>query len=103
MKKIIVSLLVLFVVQECWAQDFVARIQRRQRVKPQVIVLQPRADGALVRAVRAANPLDMVNPYATRAYGDGQALVYYDENDPFQGAGGRKSRAQGIRVLSIDW
>ena len=103
MKKIMFALLAMFVVQEMRAQDFVVTQHRRARPQAQVVFVTPRVDGAVPRAVRLGNPLQMLNPYAPREYGEGDEFVSYTDRDPFQGAAGRRSHSQGIKVLSFEW
>ena len=55
-----------------------------------------RAEGALPRAARGGNPLQMINPAAPRHYyGDVEDTVTYDPNDP--------RRITGIILVGIRW
>ena len=103
MKKIILVLVAMFIVQEMRARDFVITQRRRSRPQAQVVFVTPRVDGAVPRAMRLGNPLQMFNPLAPPEYGDGREFVYYDESDPFLGAGGRRAHTHGIKLVSFEW
>ena len=58
-----------------------------------VIVGRP-LSGALIEAVRSPKPMQLINPFAPRVYGDGWRNVSID---PITG------RAQGIKLISISF
>ena len=55
-----------------------------------------RAEGALPRAARGGNPIQMINPAAPRRYyGEVEDTVTYDPNDP--------RRVTGLILVGIRW
>ncbi len=59
-------------------------------------ITTPRVDGSVPRAVRSGNPLQMINPFAPAAYGDGHDVTRHDPDDPYQ-------RAEGLKLVSIEF
>jgi hypothetical protein len=86
-----------------WAQDFTARQQRVPQNRAPRVAPQHPSEGVLQRAVRVGNPLQMINPFASREYGDGSEFLYYDEKDHFQQSQGRASHPKGIKFLGFSW
>jgi hypothetical protein len=84
------------------AQDFVAPLPPPERVPPEEVA-PPAVDGALPRAVRSGNPLQMVNPAAPREYGSGTAHVDYVDRDPFLETQDRRPRPIGIRLFTFEF
>jgi hypothetical protein len=77
------------------AQD--ARFTAKPR-QPRTTFVAPRetSDGALLRTIRAANPLQMVNPTAPVGYGNGQEVTRHEDSDPYQ-------RPQGIKLVTVEF
>jgi hypothetical protein len=70
----------------CLAQDFVApRQPRREVTQPQraVTPLDPDSvvEGVVAAAFMTKQPWQLVNPAATKGYGDGRYLTSWDPND----------------------
>ena len=55
-----------------------------------------RIDGSVSRAARSGNPLQMINPFAPKEYGDGTDVTRRESDDPYQ-------RAQGLRLLAVEF
>lgn len=71
-----------------------ARTERTERRTVPVRTRQP--EGAIPRAARGGNPLQMFNPMAPRRYyGSVEDTVTYDPNDP--------KRITGIILVGIRW
>lgn len=86
------------------AQDFVAPMPPPEREPaPTREMAPPAVDGALPNAVRSPNPLQMVNPFAPRAYGSGRQYVEHDERDPFLESHERRPRPIGIRLFTFEF
>ena len=85
-------------------QNFTARYGRRaQRATPPTA--EPRDEGAIQRAVRKGNPLQLINPFAPKEFGSGQDMVVYQEPqgpapDPEQ-RHNPQPRPVGVRLLSF--
>lgn len=106
MKKLIFTLIAAAGVQGAVAQDFQAPIDRGERAvrdTPRVEDPATGVGGAIPRAMRSGNPLQMINPRAPLQYGTGYDLVSYEQSDPFMRPHERKVRPQGIRLFSIQW
>ena len=73
-----------------------ASVRERNRVNNAPVVIGPRTDGVIPRAVRSGNPLQMINPAAPAEYGSGQDVTRHDGDDPFQ-------RAQGLRLYAVEF
>ena len=84
-----------------WAQDFTAHQRVAPKEHPTNIVVQPATDGAIQKAVRTGAPLQMINPFAPREYGDGSECVYYDEHDHFQNRNSHQAQPKGIRLFAF--
>ncbi len=101
MKKTILLTLLAATALPLMAQDFVAPIPRQPDQPAPKIVPAPDAGGAIPTMMRTAEPLQMLNPRAPRAYGDGRQFVEYDHGDPFQSPY-RRPRPMGIRLFSVN-
>ena len=55
-----------------------------------------RIDGSVSRATRSGNPLQMINPFAPKEYGDGSDVTRREPEDPYQ-------RAQGLRLFAVSF
>ena len=53
-------------------------------------------DGVVARAIRSGNPLQMINPFAPAAYGDGRDVTRHEVSDPYQ-------RPQGIKLATVEF
>ena len=59
--------------------------------------IQPnQVDGVVPRAIRSGNPLQMINPFAPAAYGDGRDVTRREPSDPFQ-------RPEGIKLVTVEF
>jgi len=56
----------------------------------------PRVDGSVVRAARSGNPLQMINPFAPKEYGDGRDVTRHEPDDAFQ-------RPEGLKLFVADF
>ncbi len=61
-----------------------------------VVTLTPRTEGVVPRAVRSGQPLQMINPFAPAAYGNGQDVVRREPTDPY-------ARPQGIKLVAFEF
>lgn len=61
-----------------------------------VVVLAPRTDGVIPRAIRSGSPLQMINPFAPASYGGGQEVANHAPADPY-------AKPQGIKLATIDF
>ncbi len=55
-----------------------------------------RIDGGVVRTVRSGNPLQMVNPFAPREYGNGTDVTRHEPDDPNQ-------RPEGLKLFALEF
>jgi len=106
MKKELLIMSLVLAGGSLFAQDFTAR----QRPVPPTrkapgIVTHRAVDGAVQKAVRSGNPLQMVNPFAPQEYGDGSECVYNDgEHDSIGNQNrGREGKPKGIRLFAFAW
>lgn len=84
------------------AQDFMAPLPRVPVEPPPPRVAPPAGiEGAIPRAIRSGNPLQMINPFAPREYGTGEALVYFEQEDPFFRPPLKQARPVGITLFSV--
>ena len=65
-----------------------------KRISWALFAPEPRYTGILMQARQAANPLQLVNPFAPARYGDGRKNV---TRDPVSG------RVDGLSIFSIKW
>lgn len=72
------------------------RVFNVPRRTPTVVTLTPTTDGVVPRAVRSGSPLQMINPFAPAAYGNGQDTVRREPTDPY-------ARPQGIKLVSVEF
>ena len=109
MKKALMIISLAVIGGSVWGQELVApqhhvfqsiATQQRNAVK---IIPTPPVDGAVQKAIRSANPLQMINPFAPREYGNGEECVYHDENDNFQNRNNHDSHPKGIRLFAWAW
>lgn len=56
----------------------------------------PPTGGAIPRAVRSGNPLQLLNPLAPAEYGSGHDVVRHDDDDPYQ-------RPRGIKLVTFQF
>jgi hypothetical protein len=104
MKTFLVIVALAFTGSSLWAQDF--STHRRpvppatKQPKTTIVTTRP-ADGAIQKAVRSGAPLQMLNPFAPKEYGNGAECVYYDENDNFQKT--KDAKPKGIRLFAFSW
>lgn len=62
----------------------------------------PEVEGVLPRLVRAAQPIEMVNPFAPSQYGSARNLVVYTEHDNINtNQNANRLQPEGIRFLTI--
>ncbi len=71
-------------------------VRERNRVNSAPVVIGPRTDGIIPRAVRSGNPLQMINPAAPAEYGSGQDVTRHEAGDPSQ-------RPQGLRLYAVEF
>lgn len=101
MKKYFLAALILSsaVAGSAEAQSFRAPVnqaRREIRERPPAPVYQRREAGALPRAARGGNPLQILNPRAPQRYrGSVEDTVTYDQNNP--------SKITGIILFGIRW
>lgn len=55
-----------------------------------------RVDGSVTRAARSGNPLQMVNPFAPKEYGDGTDVTRHEPDDPYQ-------RPEGLKLFAVEF
>ena len=55
-----------------------------------------RIDGSVARATRSGNPLQMINPFAPKQYGDGTDVTRHEPDDPFQ-------RPEGLKLFAVEF
>ncbi len=55
-----------------------------------------RIDGSVARAARSGNPLQMINPFAPKQYGDGTDVTRHEPDDAFQ-------RPEGLKLFAVDF
>lgn len=104
MKRILLIVSLVVVGGSLRAQDFTAR--QRHALPPQkapIVIPAPPVDGAVQKAARTGNPLQMLNPFAPREYGNGSECVYHDQDDYFQDHYNHAVRPKGIRLFSFRW
>ena len=102
MKKLLLLATVLLTASSLFAEDFVAPQQRRRRVTQPGRVRQPtNFDGAIPRGVQSGNPLQMLNPFAPKEYGNGADLVSDEQGPPTPRPQYKVGR--GFRLLSIEF
>ncbi len=84
------------------ARDNAALANRLRRIEAstrQITTTAPqgsRIDGSVSRAARSGNPLQMINPFAPKEYGDGTDVTRRESDDPYQ-------RAQGLRLVAVEF
>ena len=103
MKKAFLIVTLAIAGSSLWAQDFTARQQNGTQPHAAKVVPQPPAEGVVQRAARLKNPLQMINPFAGKEYGDGSEFLYHDENDNFQHAQGKESHPKGIKLFAFSF
>lgn len=74
---------------------------RLRRIEAQARTFQatPRAtriDGSVTRAARSGNPLQMINPFAPKEYGDGTDVTRHEPDDAFQ-------RPEGLKLFAVEF
>ncbi len=72
------------------------RIEANSRTITTVAPQGTRIDGSVTRTVRSRNPLQMVNPFAPKEYGDGTDVTRHEPEDPFQ-------RPEGLRLFAVEF
>ena len=88
--------------QTVTARNNVALNQRLRRIEANsrtITTATPqgtRIDGGVTRTVRSRNPLQMVNPFAPKEYGDGTDVTRREPEDPFQ-------RPEGLRLFAVEF
>ena len=60
------------------------------------VTITPVTDGAVLRATRNGNALQLVNPGAPASYGSGQEVARHEDGDPYQ-------RPQGIKLFVFNF
>lgn len=80
--------------QPAWAarNSFESRQHARQTHRPAILSRQP-VSGVIPRAIRGANPLQMLNPFAPAKYGTADESVSIDPDVP--------GKVNGINFVSI--
>ena len=71
------------------------RIERESTVT-KTVTPGSRVDGSVTRVVRSNNPLQMVNPFAPKEYGDGSDVTRREPEDPYQ-------RPEGLRLFAVEF
>jgi hypothetical protein len=99
MKNLLASLLMLGLVTVASAQTYRSPIGRQQPVRPTGVRPPPvtetrELEGAVPRAMRGGNPLQMLNPQAPAVYGTGAQNVVYE---PYTW------KWKGIKLFEIVW
>ena len=72
------------------------RIEANSRTVTTATPQGTRIDGSVTRVVRSRNPLQMVNPFAPKEYGDGSDVTRREPEDPFQ-------RPEGLRLFAVEF
>jgi hypothetical protein len=97
MKNLLVVLLVFTFASVAFGQTYKARFTEKVRAAPTPppeVTQKNKVDGAVPRAVRGGNPLQMVNPLAPSQYGTaGQSVIL----EPYTG------KWNGIKLWEIFW
>ena len=107
MKKALMIISLAVIGGSVWGQELVAPQHHVTQTIPSKnapkIVPTPPVDGAVQKAIRSRNPLQMINPFAPREYGNGAECVYHDENDNFQNRNNHDTHPKGIRLFAWAW
>ena len=72
------------------------RIESNSRTITTSVPQGSRVDGSVVRTVRSRNPLQMINPFAPKEYGDGTDVTFHEPDDAFQ-------RPEGLRLYAVEF
>ena len=72
------------------------RIEANSRTITTTTPQGTRIDGSVTRTIRSRNPLQMVNPFAPKEYGDGADVTRHEPEDPFQ-------RPEGLRLFAVEF
>ena len=72
------------------------RIESNSRTITTAVPQRSRIDGGVVRTVRSRNPLQMVNPFAPKEYGNGNDVAFHNPDDAFQ-------RPEGLRLYEVEF
>ena len=103
MKKALLIASLALIGGSVWGQELVTTQHHATKQPPAKIIIHPAVDGAVQKAIRTGNPLQMINPFAPREYGDGSECVYHDESDHFQDREKVRERPKGIRLFAFTW
>ena len=103
MKKALLIVSLVFVGSSLWAQDFTARPHHVTQNNGPKVAPQAPVEGVVQRMFRSENPLQLINPFASREHGDGSQYVYYDSHDNFQHGQGREEHPKGIKLFAFAW
>ena len=76
MKKTLLTVFLCTLALPAFSQTFTARAGRPGQ-RPAPAPIEPREEGAINRAVRKGNPLQLLNPLAPREFGSGETVVVY--------------------------
>ena len=85
-----------------YAANKQAHITRLRRIEAQsrtITTSTPqgtRIDGSVTRAARSGNPLQMINPFAPKQYGDGTDVTRHEPDDAFQ-------RPEGLKLFAVEF
>lgn len=102
MKKTLLTLLFLSCAAPLFAQSFTATIRRAPAPEETRLAPPSPSEGALQRAARSGNPLQVLNPLAPREYGSGRDFVTV-ERDPFQHPYGSVARPIAVRLVAAEF
>ena len=104
MKKTLLIAFLCTLALPAFSQTFTARYGRRPQ-RPAPPVVEPRDEGAIQRAVRKGNPLQLINPLAPKEFGSGETVVVYQgQGDPTPDSDQRHNpqpRPVAVRLLSF--
>ena len=73
-----------------------SRFTTTRKPAPAVAARPAQVDGVVPRAIRSGNPLQMINPFAPAAYGDGRDVTRREPSDPYQ-------RPEGIKLVTVEF
>ena len=72
------------------------RIEAQSRTVTTTTPQTSRIDGGVVRTVRSGNPLQMINPFAPKEYGNGTDVTRHEPDDPNQ-------RPEGLKLFALEF